>query len=163
MERRVAITGIGVIAPGGVGTKEFWSLLCSGRTATRRITFFDPSPFRSQVAGEADFDPAGQGLSPAEIGRLDRAAQSALAATRQALADSGLDAEPAPAHRTGVSLGTAVGCSTSLEREYVAASTAGRDWLVDHRKGSPFLYEGFVPHSLAPQGAVAAPAAGPGS
>jgi act minimal PKS ketosynthase (KS/KS alpha) len=161
MERRVVITGIGVIAPGGVGTKEFWSLLCSGRTATRRITFFDPSPFRSRVAGEADFDPAAQGLSPEQVGRLDRAAQFALAATRQALADSGLDAEPAPAHRTGVSLGSAVGASTSLEREYVAASAAGRDWLVDHRRVSPFLYEAFVPSSMAAEVAWAAGAEGP--
>ena len=57
MDRRVVITGIGVLAPGGTGTKEFWDLLTEGRTATRRITFFDPNPFRSQVAAEGDFDP----------------------------------------------------------------------------------------------------------
>lgn len=56
-ERRVVITGIGVIAPGGIGTKGFWSLLSEGRTATREISLFDASAFRSRVAAEADFDP----------------------------------------------------------------------------------------------------------
>ena len=42
-DRRVVITGIGVIAPGGMGTKAFWELLTAGRTATRTITFFDPT------------------------------------------------------------------------------------------------------------------------
>ena len=48
--RRVVITGIEVLAPGGVGKDGFWDMLSEGRTATRGITFFDPSPFRSQVA-----------------------------------------------------------------------------------------------------------------
>ena len=58
MGRRVVITGIGVVAPGGVGIKDFWSLLTEGRTATRGITLFDAAPFRSRVAAEVDFDPA---------------------------------------------------------------------------------------------------------
>ncbi|MDT0264361.1 beta-ketoacyl synthase N-terminal-like domain-containing protein [Jatrophihabitans sp. DSM 44399] len=62
VRRRVVITGIGVIAPGGIGVKSFWSLLTEGRTATRRVTHFDPSPFRSQLAAEADFDPIQEGL-----------------------------------------------------------------------------------------------------
>ena len=64
MTGRVVITGIGVRAPGGRGTKEFWDLLTSGRTATRRISYFNPAPYRSQVAGEADFDPVLEGLTP---------------------------------------------------------------------------------------------------
>ena len=89
--RRVAITGLGVVAPGGVGVKEYWELLTAGRTATRTITFYDPSPFRSQVAAEVDFDPLAAGLTQQEIRRLDRAAQFAVVSTREALADSGLD------------------------------------------------------------------------
>src|SRR5207237_168129 len=91
VRRRVAITGMGVIAPGGVGAKEFWTLLTEGRTATRRISFFDPSPFRSQVAAEVDFDPVAAGLTPAEVARMDRAAQFAVVATREAVADSGIE------------------------------------------------------------------------
>ena len=91
------VTGIGVVAPGGVTRKQFWSAIVEGRTATRRITFFDPSPFRSQIAAECDFDPVAAGLTPRERRRADRYVQFALAASTEALADSGLeltDAEP---------------------------------------------------------------------
>ncbi|MFD8222048.1 beta-ketoacyl synthase N-terminal-like domain-containing protein, partial [Streptomyces sp. NPDC059697] len=89
--RRVVITGIEVLAPGGVGAKNFWNLLSEGRTATRRITFFDPSPFRSRVAAEIDFDPAEHGLRPQEIRRMDRAAQFAVGAARGAGAHTRID------------------------------------------------------------------------
>ncbi|MDX6683516.1 MAG: minimal ketosynthase alpha, partial [Solirubrobacteraceae bacterium] len=52
MTRRVAVTGIGIVAPGGIGAPAFWDLLANGRTATRGITFFDPSGLRSQIAAE---------------------------------------------------------------------------------------------------------------
>ncbi len=90
--RRVAITGLGAVAPGGVGIKNYWDLLTAGRSATRTISFYDASPFRSRVAAECDFDPVAAGLTPQEIRRLDRAAQFAVVSTREALADSGLDA-----------------------------------------------------------------------
>jgi len=163
MERRVAITGIGVVSPAGVGVKDFWGLLSSGRTATRGITLFDPTPFRSRVAGECDFDPEAAGLDPREIRRMDRAAQFAVVSAREALADAGLDLaalEPA-AHRVAVSLGSAVGCSTNLEKEYVVVSNAGRDWLVDHTYAVPHLYEQFIPSSLAAEVAWTAGAQGP--
>ncbi|OMI34966.1 beta-ketoacyl-[acyl-carrier-protein] synthase family protein [Streptomyces sparsogenes] len=161
MNRTAVITGIGVVAPGGIGTKGFWELLTAGRTATRRISLFDPTGFRSQVAAECDFDPAAEGLSPQEIRRMDRAAQFAVAATREALADSGLTPAEAPAHRTGVSLGSAVGCTTGLEEEYVVLSDAGRLRLVDHRYGVPQLYGYMVPSTLAVETAWACGAEGP--
>ncbi|MGY0064797.1 beta-ketoacyl-[acyl-carrier-protein] synthase family protein [Streptomyces sp. LZ34] len=161
MSRTAVITGIGVVAPGGVGTKGFWELLTAGRTATRRISLFDPTGFRSQVAAECDFDPAAEGLSPQEIRRMDRAAQFAVAATREALADSGLTPAEVPAHRTGVSLGSAVGCTTGLEEEYVVLSDGGRLHLVDHRYGVPELYGYMVPSTLAVETAWACGAEGP--
>src|SRR3954447_2790487 len=88
--RRAVITGLGVVAPGGIGTKAFWETLSSGRTATRPITLFDAEPFRCRIAAEVDFDPAREGLSPKEARRLDRAGQFALVAVREALADSGI-------------------------------------------------------------------------
>ncbi|MFP3991472.1 beta-ketoacyl-[acyl-carrier-protein] synthase family protein [Streptomyces sp. E11-3] len=159
--RRVAITGLGVVAPGGVGVKEYWDLLTEGRSATRTISFFDPSPFRSQVAAECDFDPKAAGLSPQEIRRLDRAAQFAVVSTREALADSGLDTAALDPTRTGTSLGSAVGCTTSLEREYVVVSDGGRKWNVDHEYAVPELYRHFVPSSMAAEVGMAARAEGP--
>ncbi|NUP44857.1 MAG: beta-ketoacyl-[acyl-carrier-protein] synthase family protein [Streptomyces sp.] len=157
--RRVVITGIGVIAPGGVGTKVFWDTITSGRTATRGISLFDATPFRSRVAGEVDFDPAAEGLGQQQIRRLDRAAQFAVVATREAVADSGLDAvDP---YRTGVTVGSAVGATMSLDREYAVVSDAGQSWLVDHTYKSPHLYDWFVPSSFAAEVAREVGAEGP--
>ncbi|MDH2390802.1 MULTISPECIES: beta-ketoacyl-[acyl-carrier-protein] synthase family protein [Streptomyces] len=161
MSRRAVITGIGVVAPGGIGREPFWDMLTAGRTATRRITLFDPTAFRSQVAAEADFDPAAAGLSPRQIRRMDRAAQFAVVSAREAVADSGLDLANTPPERIGVSIGSAVGCTMGLEEEYVLLSDAGRHWLVDHSYGVPHLYGYMVPSTLAVEVAWEVGAEGP--
>ncbi|MFP8960093.1 beta-ketoacyl-[acyl-carrier-protein] synthase family protein [Streptomyces nanhaiensis] len=159
--RRVVITGIGVTAPGGVGTKNFWHLLSEGRTATRRISFFDPSPFRSQVAAEIDFDPGLHGLSPQEVRRMDRAAQLAVVTAREAVEDSGVELGDADPHRVGVTIGSAVGATTGLDWEYRAVSDGGRLDLVDHAYAVPHLYNYFVPSSFSAEVAWAVGAEGP--
>ncbi|MEV6479328.1 beta-ketoacyl-[acyl-carrier-protein] synthase family protein [Streptomyces sp. NPDC051576] len=159
--RRVAVTGMEVIAPGGVGLRAFWSLLSEGRTATRDITFFDPSPFRSRVAAEADFDPEAHGLTPQEIRRTDRAAQFALVAARGAVADSGLDLSAADPYRVGVTLGSAVGATMTLDQEYRVVSDGGRLDPVDHRYAVPYLCDAMVPSSFAAEVAQAVGAEGP--
>jgi act minimal PKS ketosynthase (KS/KS alpha) len=147
--RRVVVTGIGVVAPGGVGRKAFWELLTAGRTATRAISLFDASRFRSRIAAEVDFDAAALGLTPQEIRRMDRASQFALVAAREAMADSGLEPGELVPEETGVSIGSAVGNTTRLEEEYVVLSDGGRKWLVDHTYGTPHLYDYMVPSTLA--------------
>ncbi|GAB3159644.1 beta-ketoacyl-[acyl-carrier-protein] synthase family protein [Micromonospora sonneratiae] len=147
--RRTVVTGIGVVAPGGVTRKQFWTTITEGQTATRRITFFDPSPFRSQVAAECDFDPVAAGLTPRERRRADRYVQFALAGSTEALADSGLDLAEEIRQHTGVVLGTAVGGTMALEQEYVVASDSGAEWLVDPDCTGPYLYQALVPSSLA--------------
>ncbi|GIH18580.1 beta-ketoacyl-[acyl-carrier-protein] synthase family protein [Rugosimonospora africana] len=147
--RRTVVTGVGVVAPGGVTRDQFWATITEGRTSTRRISFFDPSPFRSQIAAECDFDAAAAGLTAVERQRADRYVQFALAASIEALADSGLATDEATRQRTGVVLGSAVGGTMALEREYVVASDSGAQWLVDHNRTTPFLYQALVPSSLA--------------
>ncbi|WP_135240693.1 beta-ketoacyl-[acyl-carrier-protein] synthase family protein [Micromonospora sp. BRA006-A] len=161
MTRRVVITGMGVVAPGSTGVKAFREQLLAGRTATRAISLFDAAGYRSRIAAECDFDPRQEGLSQADAHRLDRAAQFAVVATREALADSGLEITESNAHRVGVSMGSAVGCTEKLEQQYVAMSDAGRRWLVDHRRASPYLYDYFVPSSLAAETCRVAGAEGP--
>ncbi|MCA2219203.1 beta-ketoacyl-[acyl-carrier-protein] synthase family protein [Jidongwangia harbinensis] len=159
--RRVVITGIGVMAPGGLGVKSFWELITAGRTATRTISFFDPAPFRSRIAAECDFDPAAEGLSPQEIRRMDRAAQLAVVSARDCLADSGLQLGDLDPYRTGVSIGTAVGATMSLEREYAVVSDGGRQRLTDHTYAVPHLYDYLVPGSFAREVAWLVGAEGP--
>jgi minimal PKS ketosynthase (KS/KS alpha) len=159
--RRTAVTGIGVVAPGGTTREAFWETITAGRTATRRITFFDPSGFRSQIAAEADFDPHAAGLSEHEVRRMDRYIQFAAAAGIEAVTDSGLDLEALDRERMGVSLGSAVGGTMALEDGYLAVSNRGREWLVDPDYAPPFLYPGLVPSSLASELALKLGAHGP--
>ena len=149
MSRRVAVTGIGVVAPGAIGVKPYWDLLSSGRTATRRISFFDAEPFRSRVAAECDFDPVAEGLTPQEVRRMDRAAQFAVVCARESVRDSKVDFADVDPGRVGVVIGSAVGATTSLEREYAVVSDGGRRWNVDERYAVPHLFGYMVPGSLA--------------
>ncbi|WP_225851330.1 beta-ketoacyl synthase, partial [Streptomyces sp. HPF1205] len=159
--RRVVITGMEVLAPGGVGTSAFWDLISNGRTATRGITFFDPSPFRSRVAAEMDFDAEAHGLSPQEIRRMDRAAQFAVVAARGAVADSGIDLGAEDPYRVGVTVGSAVGATMGLDQEYRVVSDSGRLHLVDYDYAVPHLYNYLVPSSFTAEVAWAVGAEGP--
>ncbi|MFF7334532.1 beta-ketoacyl-ACP synthase II [Streptomyces sp. NPDC008150] len=158
---RVVITGVGVLAPGGVGTKNFWNLISEGRTATRGITFFDPTPYRSRVAAEIDFDPESHGLGPQEIRRMDRAAQLAVVAAREAFADSGAAFARQDPHRVGVTVGSAVGATMGLDQEYRVVSNGGQFEQVHHEYAVPHLYDFMVPSSFAAEIAWAAGAEGP--
>jgi len=149
------------VAPGGIGTTNFWNLLSEGGTATRGITFFDPTPFRSRVAAEVDFDPESYGLTPHETRRMDRAAQFAVVAAGEAVADSGIDLGSLDPHRIGVTIGSAVGATTGLDQEYRVVSDGGRLELVDHRYAVPHLYDYLVPSSFAAEVAWAVGAEGP--
>ncbi|KUO04735.1 beta-ketoacyl-[acyl-carrier-protein] synthase family protein [Streptomyces caeruleatus] len=149
MTRRVAVTGIGVVAPGGIGVPAFWDLLSNGRTATRGITLFDPAGLRSRIAAECDFDPLAHGLDIDVVERADRYIQFALVAAREAVADSGVDFAAEDPWRVAVSLGSAVGGTTRLEHDYVLVSERGQRWDVDHRAAEPQLHRAFSPSTLA--------------
>lgn len=159
--RRVVVTGIGVVAPGGVTREEFWQRIVSGKPAIRTITAFDPAPFRSRIAAECDFVPAQHGITPREVRRMDRFVQLAVASTNEAVVDAGLDLAGIDTDRVGVSLGSAVGASITLEDEYVVASDHARHWIVDDRHAMPFLYQALVPSSAATELAVRFGASGP--
>ena len=161
MTRRAVVTGIGVVAPGGAGAKQVWDLLTSGRTATRAISLFDASGFRSRIAAECDFDPIASGLSSADTYRVDRHVQLGLVAATEAVNDAGLDVEDGDPRRLGVSMGTAVGSTTRLEDEYVKVSNSGREWLVDPAHAHPFLYQATVPSTLSAEIATWHGAGGP--
>lgn len=134
-------------------------MITEGRTAIRRITAFDPTQFRSQVAGEIDFDPVAMGLSRREARRLDRASMLAVVCARRAVEQAGLDGiDPS---RLGVSIGNAVGSATSIEQEYVVLSDDGTEWFVDQAYQSPHLFDYFTPGSIAREVAQLVGAEGP--
>lgn len=152
---------MGVVAPGGVGTKPFWEQITSGRPATRPVSLFDATGYRSQIAGEVDFDPIEAGLTAQQAENLDRMVQFALVGLDEAVADSGIELDALDPARIGVSVGTAVGLTMGLEREYAKVSRHGREWLVDHTLAADTLFDNFIPSSLAREVAWAAGAEGP--
>ena len=110
-KRRVVITGMGVVAPNGIGVDAFWDSLVHGRSAVRRITQFDASSYPCQVAAEvSDFDPTTY-MDPNAAKRTARYAQFALAASKMAIEDSKLDFASVDPYRTGVIIGTGMGGS----------------------------------------------------
>ncbi|SEN62185.1 beta-ketoacyl-[acyl-carrier-protein] synthase family protein [Actinacidiphila rubida] len=161
MNRRVAVTGLGVVAPGGIGVPAFWDLLTAGRTATRGITLFNPEGFRSRIAAECDFDPRSAGISQELAERTDRYVQFALTAAREAVRDSGLDLAAEDPWRIGTSLGSAVGGTTRLEHDYVAVSERGSRWDVAHEPAGAHLHRAFQPSALASEVAEDLGARGP--
>src|SRR5688572_3758961 len=91
---RVVITGMGVIAPNGIGLEPFWSSLLAGRSAIGPITHFDASNFKSRIAGEVKgFDPFDYIEPELKPNRMARHTQFAFAAAMMALKDAGLDIE----------------------------------------------------------------------
>jgi 3-oxoacyl-[acyl-carrier-protein] synthase II len=107
--RRVVVTGIGAITPIGCESGGLWEGVLRGTSAVTRVTRFDPSTFRSQIAAEvADFSP-GEGLDPKQARRLDRFSLFSLVASQQAIDDAHLDITPPLQDKIGVSIGTALG------------------------------------------------------
>ncbi|MFC1667198.1 beta-ketoacyl-ACP synthase II [Candidatus Omnitrophota bacterium] len=107
MKHRVVITGLGVIAPNGVGKKAFWDALKEGRSGIRRITRFDPSPFPTQFAGEVDFNPT-DFISEKQMKRMDRTSHLAVSAAKMAVQDARLNIQDYDPERIGVTIGTAM-------------------------------------------------------
>lgn len=125
----VVITGIGLITALGTGVEKSWTAMKEGRSGIRRITFFDPTPFPSQIAGEIhDFDPEAF-IDPREVRKMDRYVQLAAAATFMALQDAELTITPQNADRVGVCIGSGIGGGVDLGRkphQLVAERTARR-------------------------------------
>src|SRR5215207_720588 len=104
-QRRVVITGIGAITPIGLGVEGLWNGLRRRESAVRSITRFDPSMFKSRIAGEVvDFSPSDH-IEERRVRRLDRFSQFSVAATRMALADAALDLAREDMDRIGATMG----------------------------------------------------------
>ena len=120
MRARVVVTGLGIVSPIGIGVSEFWKAALSGQSGISAITSFDPFPmdgYRSKVAGQVRDFAVERFLDSTHGERVDRYAQFALVAAKEALADSGLQMAKEDPHRVGVIVGAGMGGMVMGERE----------------------------------------------
>ena len=116
--RRVVVTGVGPVTPIGIGREAFWEGLRRQQSAVRTITRFDPSQFRTHMAGEVGGFDAADWVGPKRAKRMDRCSQFTMAAARLALADATLDLSGEDPDRTGAMMGTALGGVSFAEEQH---------------------------------------------
>ena len=139
MKKRVVITGLGSITPVGIGADSFWKSLLEGKSGIARITRFDPTDYATQIAGEVkDFDPV-KYIDKKEAKRMDRSTQFAIAASRIAIEDSGMDLQKEDLSRIGTLIGTGIGGMDTLHDQFKTLFEKGPGRV------SPF----FVPMMIA--------------
>jgi len=132
--RRVVVTGLGVVSPIGNDLKTFWESLVNGRSGIRQITEFDSSTLDCRIAGEVpDFIPSLYFNSPKDVRRTDRFAQFAMASAKLAIEDSGLDLEKVDRTRFGVLVGSGIGGLKTLEDQHTVLMNKGASRV------SPFM------------------------
>jgi 3-oxoacyl-[acyl-carrier-protein] synthase II len=124
-QRRVVVTGIGVITPIGIGAPALAAGLRAGRSAVREITRFDASPFHSRIAAEVGDFVAGDHLEHRKVRRFDRFAQFSVAAARMAITDAGLNPAREDRDRIGAMMGTALGGVAHGEAQSLKFYTEG--------------------------------------
>ncbi len=131
--RRVVVTGLGAVTPIGNSVAEFWAAAKSGKVGIGEITRFDTTDYKVKLAAEVkDFQP-GDFMDRKAARRMEPFCQLAVAASRQALEDAGLDMAKEDPFRVGVSIGSGIGSLQAIEREYQRLLSGGP------RKVNPML------------------------
>ncbi|MFA6635652.1 MAG: beta-ketoacyl-ACP synthase II [Candidatus Omnitrophota bacterium] len=116
--KRVVLTGVGLVTPVGNNIKDYWESLINGRTGVSRLRAFDPTPFNSHVAAEVkDFDPTVY-INSKQVRRLDPFVKFAIAAAKMAVEDSGMDLSKIDHDRAGVYIGSGIGGLHTVEMEH---------------------------------------------
>jgi 3-oxoacyl-[acyl-carrier-protein] synthase II len=137
-ERRVVVTGVGLVSPVGIGTEETWASLRAGRSGAGPITLFDASQHSSRFACEVKgFDPL-RWVEKKDVKKMDRFIQFAVAAADFALADSGLKIDAGNNEMVGVYVGSGIGGFATIEREHTILMERGPSRI------SPF----FIPAAI---------------
>ena len=114
--RRVVVTGLGIVSSIGIGWKDFWKSLIAGKSGISRITSFDTSSYDRHYGGEIkNFQPE-QFIDKRVVNKMGRASQLAIAASRLALEDAGLNVKTLPKNKTGICVGTTGGESQIIEK-----------------------------------------------
>jgi len=117
-KRRVVVTGMGVVAPNGIGINNFWDSLVHGRSGIKAIDKFDVSSYPSKIGGEVEeFEPIDY-ISPKTARRMDRFSQFGVVCSKMALMDSTIDLEQIRQDSVGVAVGSSVGGNPQAEDQY---------------------------------------------
>lgn len=133
-ERRVVITGMGVVSPNGNNKDDFWKNLVAGKSGIRRLQSMDTEKYDCKIGGEVvDFDPTQYFNNHKDARRADRYFQFAMAASKMAAKDAGLNPDSLDPHRVGVMVGSGIGGLSTIETQYEVLLNKGPGRV------SPFL------------------------
>ncbi len=145
---KVVITGAGVISPIGIGLDAFWKSLMEGRSGACKVSYFDVTAYACKIAAEVRDFKAEDYIDRKKARRMDRFTQFAVAATKMALAESGLDMTKENPERIGVIVGSGIGGLTTIEEEFEVLLKRGP------RKVSPFLIPKLISNMAAGEIAI---------
>lgn len=155
--RRVVVTGVGLVTCLGIGTEPTWSGLLAGKSGIAPIELFDPKEFACRFAGEVkDFDPS-RWIEKKEIKKLGRFMMFAIAAADEALTSSGLKIDAGNAEGVGVYIGSGIGGFEVIEREHSKLLEGGPS------KISPFFIPATIVNLASGQVSIRTGAKGPNS
>jgi len=156
-ERRVVITGVGLVSPLGTGNKKNWDALLQGKGGISRISKFDVSQYSSQIAGQvSDFDPL-QFIDKKDLRKMDLFIQYAFAAAEIAVQDSGIAAERLQGGRAGVYIGSGIGGIGFIEETHKILLEKGPGRV------SPFFLISTIINEASGQVSIKYKARGPNS
>lgn len=159
--RRVVVTGLGVVSPVGNTIEQFWKSLLEGKSGVKRLSCFDPTYFTSKIAAEVrNFDPSSY-LSPKEMRRMDRFVQFAVVSAKMAMLDSALNLDKEDRSRIGVLIGSGIGGLHTVEaehRQYIALGPEKGPGRI-----SPFLIPMLIVNMAAGQVSITLGLKGPNS
>jgi 3-oxoacyl-[acyl-carrier-protein] synthase II len=157
VNRRVVVTGIGLVSALGIGTHETWAAVLAGTNGVTRITKFDVSGYATQIAAEVKgFDPLAF-VEKKDVKKMDLFIQYALAAAQFAMDDSRLEITDSNAPNIGVYIGSGIGGFITIEREHEALLNGGP------RKVSPFFIPSAIINLASGQVSIRFGAKGPNS
>jgi len=155
MDRRVVITGYGVISPIGIGIDDFWNSLASGKSGISKVSSFDASQFSTQICAEVkNFQPE-KYIDKKKIRKMDRFSQLAFATAKIAIEDAKLDIKKEDPFRVGVIVGSGIGGLSTVAAEHKVLLEKGP------RRVSPFMIPMLITNIAAGEIAIAYNIQGP--
>jgi 3-oxoacyl-[acyl-carrier-protein] synthase II len=155
LSRRVVVTGVGLVLPQGIGINSVWEKICEGVSGVGPITKFDTTDFDTKIAAEIKGFRSEDYIEPKEIKKMDIFIHYALAATRIALDDAGLEISEENAEKVGVIVGTGLGGLTSIEKYHKILLERGPQRM------TPFFIPMLIANEASGQIAIHVGAKGP--